>query len=476
MEYPDWVIKHKVKGTELRKNGKNYYLYKISSKWNKKKKRAQKITEKFLGKITEAGLITPKYDRLQDSLQNISVKEFGASHFIANESADIIQNLKEIFPECWKEIYTFSVFRFFFSSTLKNVQDHYLSSHMSDLVKDAKVSPKALSILLHTIGRQRGLIKNFLSRYITSGENMAIDITHVFSLSENVISSTIGRNSMEDYTPQISFLLLFSLDNAQPTFYRILPGSVVDVSSLTTTMDEAEIKDIILVGDKGFHSADNIDKLDEKKIRYVLPIKRNSSLIDYSAAMQSGKRSFGGHFLFENRIIWFSEKQSDGRRIVTFLDDKLKSEESRDFLIRVNDKKAKLEEFHQNEHRFGTITIVTKTNISPQKIFELLKCRIEIETVFDTFKNVLNADRSYMRDDIAMEGWMFVNFLALLLYYKVYSALMKRDILNKYSPRDVVLHLSRISKLMIGENWKLAEIPKKSRLLTEKLEIQVHIT
>ncbi|MFZ2412373.1 MAG: transposase, partial [Candidatus Methanoperedens sp.] len=50
------------------------------------------------------------------------------------------------------------------------------------------------------------------------------------------------------------------------------------------------------------------------------------------------------------------------------------------------------------------------------RIFELLKSRVEIEVTFDTFKNVLNADRSYMRDDSAMEGWMFVNFIALLLY------------------------------------------------------------
>ncbi|NJD77240.1 MAG: hypothetical protein FIB08_09130 [Candidatus Methanoperedens sp.] len=46
---------------------------------------------------------------------------------------------------------------------------------------------------------------------------------------------------------------------------------------------------------------------------------------------------------------------------------------------------------------------------------------------FFTFKNVLNADRSYMRDDSAMEGWMFVNFIALLLYYKVYGLLLLKN-------------------------------------------------
>ncbi|HEY9206201.1 MAG TPA: IS1634 family transposase, partial [Candidatus Methanoperedens sp.] len=49
MNHPDWVLKHKTKGTEIRKLGKYYYLYKIRSEYDKEKKRAKKITEKFLG-------------------------------------------------------------------------------------------------------------------------------------------------------------------------------------------------------------------------------------------------------------------------------------------------------------------------------------------------------------------------------------------------------------------------------------------
>ncbi len=36
----------------------------------------------------------------------------------------------------------------------------------------------------------------------------------------------------------------------------------------------------------------------------ILPLKRNSHLIDYSHLMQAGKKHFDGHFLFENRVIW----------------------------------------------------------------------------------------------------------------------------------------------------------------------------
>ena len=476
MNHPDWVLKHKTKGTEIRKLGKYYYLYKIRSEYDKEKKRAKKITEKFLGKITEEGLIKPKHERIIESQKYISVKEFGASQFITKESKDIIQNLKEVFPDTWKEIFTFAAFRFFSSSPLKNVQNHYQNSYLSDIIPDAKVSPKRLSSTLHEIGQQRELIKRFLSKYIAQNECMAVDFTHVFSLSENVISSTLGRNSEQNYLPQINLFLLFSLDRMQPMFYRIVPGSIRDVSSLLLSMEESKAKDIILVGDKGFYSADNVKELETKKIRYVLPLKRNSQFIDYSPLKQAGRKQFDGHFLFENRVIWHYERVLDGKRIVTFLDNFLKVEEERDFLIRVDEGKLKIEDFHENDSKFGTISIITGMDLSPQKIFELLKSRVEIEVTFDTFKNVLNADRTYMRDDSAMEGWMFVNFIALLLYYRVYGLLISRDVLSRCSPKDVILHLSRVFNVRIGDDWVISEIPKKTRLLIEKLEIDLSIT
>ena len=57
-KHPEWALKHKTKGTELRLINGTYYLYKITSKWNPEKKRSQKITLGLLGKITqESGFI-----------------------------------------------------------------------------------------------------------------------------------------------------------------------------------------------------------------------------------------------------------------------------------------------------------------------------------------------------------------------------------------------------------------------------------
>jgi len=59
-KFPEWVLKHKKKGIELREIRGRYYVYEVSSKWNKNLKRSQKITGNYLGTITEANGFVPK--------------------------------------------------------------------------------------------------------------------------------------------------------------------------------------------------------------------------------------------------------------------------------------------------------------------------------------------------------------------------------------------------------------------------------
>lgn len=473
---PDWVKKHQEKGTQAVKIKENYYLYKITSVWDPKKGRARKVTEKYLGKITPEGIVKPKQERIIEGLNNITVKEFGASSFINSITSNIIELLKENYPALWKEIFVFSAMRLFHSSPLKNVSPYYNSSHLSDVFPDAKVSPKSLSELLFSVGKERGKMVNFMKNFVEGSEFLVIDLTHIFSLSENIISATTGHNSEEDYTPQINLVLLYSLDKLQPSFFRLVPGSIRDVSVIPVSLKEAGVKKAVIIGDKGFFSDDNIKFLETEELDYILPLKRNSSLIDYSPIQSGDKKSFDGHFLFEKRVIWYYEREKNNRRIIVFLDEKLKAEEEKDFITHIDNGKKPMDDYFDRQFNIGTIAVVAKTSFNADEIFEHLKARVEIESLFDTFKNLLHADRSYMRDEAHLQGWMFVNFVSLLLYYKIYELLINKDLLANCSPKDVILHLSRIYKLKIEGKWILSEIPKKSRKIIEKLDITVHIT
>ena len=473
MNYPDWVLKHKKKGTEIRKIGGRYYIYKITSVWDKNKKRPKKITEKFLGTIKEEGFTKPKCDRLMEGMKNVSVREFGAANLVLEMNKDIKENLKLVYPERWKEIFLFSLFRFLHNTPIKNLQVHYSSSFVSEKIKGANLSPKNISSMLREIGMHRGSTNLFMKHLMPASEFMIIDLTHVFSLSKDVVSSMPGYNSKKEFDPQIHMNFIFSIDHQMPAYFRIVPGSVQDVSSLVLTVRESGVENVVLIGDKGFYSAKNVDELEKESVKYILPLKRDSSLIDYSK-VEKGKQTFDGYFVFEKRVVWYSNHILEGgRKVILFLDERLKAEEEKDYISRMDEREGDIKDFFKTQHKQGTISVITNFDSDGEKVYNLLKTRSEIETMIDAFKNILEADRTYMRDDFQMEGWMLINFISLLFYYKVYGILMEKRMLKKHSPKDVLLHLSRIHKLKINGEWVTSEIPKKSREIVEKLEVPI---
>lgn len=479
MQYPDWVLKHKRKGTEIHTRGNNYYLYKISSKWDPEKKRSRKITEKFLGTITPEGLIKPKQEQFMESLNNISVKEFGATNLLLEMNNDLLDTFKQLYPKRWKEIFVFSIFRILHHSPIKNLMTYYSTSFISETLSGAHLSPKVVGNMLRDIGKEREKTKLFLRQFLTGNDFALIDLTHVFSLSEDVISSVPGYNTKKEFLPQIRMIFLFSLDNHMPSYFRIVAGSIRDVSTLVLTVREAGIQNVVMIGDKGFFSEDNVLELGEEKIHYILPLKRNSSLIDYTSLQKGDRRAFDGYFFFEKRAVWYYEYRLKngnlkGKRIFVFLDERLKSEEEKDYLSRIEKDDTKtLKTFYENQYRQGTIALITDLDETAERIYNLLKCRVKIEVMFDVFKNILNADRTYMRDDYQMEGWMFINFIALVFYYKLYRVLSDNSLLKQYSPKDVLVHFSRVHKLKIQNRWIMSEIPKKTRNIIEKLDIPI---
>lgn len=94
--------------------------------------------------------------------------------------------------------------------------------------------------------------------------------------------------------------------------------------------------------------------------------------------------------------------------------------------------------------------------------------------MIDAMKNVLKADSSYMRNQTALEGWMFITFIALQFYYRIYKLLSEKQLLSKFSPQDLLMRLAEIKKVKINDSWHTAEITTKTQKLIEKLNI--HIT
>jgi len=151
--------------------------------------------------------------------------------------------------------------------------------------------------------------------------------------------------------------------------------------------------------------------------------------------------------------------------------------EETDYLKRIesDSDKYSLADFRNRQARFGTLSIYTNViDKEPVEIYHCFKSRQAIETMFDAMKNILRSDRTYMQNDEALSGWLFISYLALQWYYQIYNLLLEKNLISKYSVSDILMHLTEIRKVQINDEWNLAEITGKTQKLLEKLN--VHIT
>jgi transposase len=299
------------------------------------------------------------------------------------------------------------------------------------------------------------------------------DGTNLLSKSQKRPHNRKGYNSHHVFDPQINLLYAFVAQSKMPAYYRIIPGNVREVSAFKLSISEADLYDAIVIGDKGFGSNANFEMLDEARLNYVVPLKRNSILFDVSRLKTGNKADFDGCFMFNECPIWY---YTLGEGVVVFLDEALKREEEKHYLRNIEEKIEGylMEGFLEGQYKFGTIILKTNVSVSAKKLYELYKARGEIEQMFDFLKNLLEQDRSYMQNEYSLETWAFINHISLMLTYRIYSLLQEKGLLSVFSVADFLAHLKYIFKVKINDEWHISETTKKTRQFLEKLNL--HIT
>jgi transposase len=476
--HPEWATQYKKPGTELRFIRGRYYLYEVHSRWNPNKGRAQKITGQMLGRITqEHGFIESKKRLQQKLLLQMQIKEYGASFLITTLFEDSIKPLRKLFPNDWENLVGSAFCRLLYQSPLKNMDFYFSRSFLSEQYMQANLTAKHISTWLKAIGNQRDKIIQFFKTFIRSGEHLLMDVTPFHSKSSYLLLAKHGYNSQRNFDPQVNLMMMFSTKLTLPVYYRLLPGNIRDVKAFRHSLQESGIDDAVLVVDKGFYSETNIEELEKTELQYILPLRRNSVNVNYAPLEQSRKTGLKGYFKHNNRYIWYYHYPYQNKTIYIFLNELSKQQEEQDYLNRIetHPEEYSFVEFQKKNAQFGTLALISNIkNKVPKDIYAIYKSRMAIETMANVLKNILDADRHYMRDEETLEGWMFINHLALLWYYRLYQLIKQKNLLPKFSPQDLLLHLSEIRKIKIDQNWYLAEITSSTLKLLNQLDL--HIT
>lgn len=129
--YPDWVMKHKKKGTYVNKVGDKYYLYAAHSERIKGTDKVRRISDGYLGRITEKEGFIPA----RDKVAGVPVAyEIGLSYAILSFTNELYEGLKQSYRKYGEIIYACAILSYIYGTYSKELfQQSYLHIRFPDV-------------------------------------------------------------------------------------------------------------------------------------------------------------------------------------------------------------------------------------------------------------------------------------------------------------------------------------------------------
>lgn len=463
---PPWVAKHKRPGVELRRRGDAWYAYRYTSVWDKEKKRPRRKTLGYLGRITPQGLLPPKHQR-QRPLG--AILEYGNVQLLNHFLEPLVEPVREEFGEIADSILALAVLKTAYRPPLKSVEFRHETSWSHRLYPSAALHRNALTVLLREVGVRWQAQRRVYQSLASKGGYFALDLTQVFSKSENIPWLEKGFNHGDGWPDQFNLLLIHRLGRGpHPVFLKMLPGSLRDVSTVQNALLESGLKDVLLVGDKGLYSEPNVKALERAKQSYLLALRRNLTFLRYAP-----EGRYEGYFSYRGRAVWWRETKWGKRRVLMFLDKGLRAREEASWVARIEQGVGKKAAFEAHRAQLGTLALLTRTELAPEEAYKLYKQRQEVELAFDAFKNTIESDKTYLQRRESVAGYFFISFLALYLYARILNHLRMRGFVDRVSVEDVLWQLGKIYRVEVEGRDVASEVPKKVRNLLENLKLPI---
>jgi len=379
---------------------------------------------------------------------------------------EIISPLKESFPDDYLEIIALGIVNVLQPTPLRLVKSRWEKLYLFREM-EVSLSPNILSKRLRYIGGDWEAQKRFFESLLVNTRYLLFDLSSIVSYSENLRLAEKGYNVEHLYLKQINFVLIFSSERRVPVMIKAMPGSVRDVKSFKDLVRTVGLGSCVVVLDRGFASYYLPELMEEREIKFILPLRRNFQLIDYGLRMEES-------FIYRKRGINWCKRRVSSNFLYLYEDVKLRAEEETTFIEMVQCGKRRREDMEEERRKFGKIAILSNIDSGGEEIYLLYKQREDIEVAFDTMKNELENDKTYLSDDDAVRGYFFISFISLYLYFRVLDILKQRNLTGKMSVGEVLFELSKVYLIYYSDgDKKLSEIPAKAEKIEKTLNLNL---
>ncbi len=462
-----------------KKIGNKEYAYEITAYWDKEQKKSRQHP-KYLGVVIDKeAKIFKKKEKKQIETEKL-ILDFGDT-FILNEfmkKTNIRDLFFKVFGDRTEYLLALIYFRLCYPSAMMYARTWYQGSYARFISKDIDLSSQRISDFLKAIGDehlQREYFKNHISLLARTNEGIIIDATSM----PNQIHfpfNTWGYNDGE-IDKQIRLLFVIDKKSSLPLYFRYLPGNIVDVSSLTTTIEELKKFDInssFALVDAGFYSEENIKDLNLEEIDFLTRLPSKTKLYkDLIKDAIPDIETFENAVKYGERILFVKQEKvilsgKDGYAHIV-LDPERKGRETKKLLIdAIEDKEYDKEKVEFELLKSGAMILVSSFKIEKKEVVPLYYMRQTVEKLIGFAKDDLDLIPLRVHREQTLRGYLLLIFITLTVF-----ARMKKEISNDYTVEEVLLTMRNLKCKVYDDELIVHELAKKQKEVVEKFGVIV---
>ncbi|MFG1415881.1 MAG: transposase [Thermoplasmataceae archaeon] len=425
---------------EVKHTGSGFYLYQVTSVWDPGTKKRRKIS-KYIGRVNEDGEIIEN---------RRTVHEYGNSRLLYTIAKELESPLRSCFPSHYRDIMAMGMLRNLGPVPIKLMKAKWEKLHASTEM-DAHLSPNTVSSTLKIIGSDYDSQRRLFTKLLSGSRYLVFDLSSIFTRSENIRLAEKGHNPKHLHIRQINMAMLFSHERRMPAVLKPVPGSLRDPKVFRSLAKEYPLKKLIVIADRGSSPG----TVRASGAGYIIPLKSNSTLIDYSLVVEKS-------FSFNGRGINASRKKTGEGFLYMFEDTMLRYEQESSFISRITEGREKQSHLMRRRGEFGKIPVLSNLDLDPEELYKMWKTREDVEEAFDIMKNDLEEDKTYLQDDDSVRGYFLTILVALYIRYRILNILKDRKVNGKLSVNEVLTELSRVYLITMGARRVLSEVTKKA--------------
>ena len=426
----------------------------------------------YIGSIIDGKFVPDGIDNA-GSGGRVDIKYYGRVRLCDLLNRDILGNLAHYYNEEESRlIYCMAALRACYPGTRDyQLADRYDESFLSVMYPGLNLGKNNVSAKQKNFGKEYSRIRRYMrDRVARFKENDTLLIDGCLKQNHSRVDtlSQVSRKTANRKHKDSLMIYAYGSDSREPVCSKIYPGNTVDSRAIKDFIETNGISEGVIVADKGFTPSAVSEAIgDAEGLHYLLPLKRDSSLID-AYVMYDFDRSFFDETTIECKAI----RTDEGFWLYSFRDTGIARDEEEAYLEEHTDADG-IRALESLRRTFGTIVFQSDLEAPPSKIRSMYEGRWLIELLFKFYQTELDLDDTRVHSDYSDIGSDFIDFLAALMGSRMLNLFQDTKETMGWTFKSCMDFADRAKKVRIddSEEWEFSRLPLKDAEILRKLGI-----